>query len=170
MTPSPARPRVLLVDDNAALVENLAEVLEDAGYAVRAAGSCAGALRTAADADGFDVALVDLRLPDGDGTALAPRLKELAPEGEVVLLTGYATLESAVAAVRAGACAYLVKPCATGELLLTVEQAMRQVRLHAEKRELARRASSRFSAWSRTWRSACSTVRRSSPVAQGLTR
>jgi signal transduction histidine kinase len=58
----------------------------------------------------------------------------------VVLLTGFATLESAVAAVRAGACAYLVKPCATQELLVTVEQAMRQVRLHAEKRELARRA------------------------------
>jgi signal transduction histidine kinase len=57
-----------------------------------------------------------------------------------VLLTGFATLESAVAAVRAGACAYLVKPCATQELLVTVEQAMRQVRLHGEKRELARRA------------------------------
>ncbi len=71
---------------------------------------------------------------------LAPRLKGLNPDGEVVLLTGFATLESAVAAVRAGACAYLVKPCATQELLVTVEQAMRQVRLHVEKRELARRA------------------------------
>jgi signal transduction histidine kinase len=58
----------------------------------------------------------------------------------VVLLTGFATLESAVAAVRAGACAYLVKPCATQELLVTVEQAMRQVRLHGEKRDLSRRA------------------------------
>ena len=86
------------------------------------------------------MALVDLRLPDGDGNALAPRLKELAPEGQVVLLTGFATLESAVSAVRAGACAYLVKPCAMEDLLLTVEQAMRQVRLHAEKLELARRA------------------------------
>jgi signal transduction histidine kinase len=135
---APRRPRLLVVDDNAALAENLAEVLEGAGYAVRAAGSCAAAL--AAARDGFDVALVDLRLPDGDGTALAPRLKELAPDGEVVLLTGFATLESAVAAVRAGACAYLVKPCAPQDLLVAVEQAMRQVRLHAEKRELARRA------------------------------
>ncbi len=71
---------------------------------------------------------------------LAPRLKDENPDGEVVLLTGFATLESAVAAVRAGACAYLVKPCATQELLVTVEQAMRQVRLHREKRELSRRA------------------------------
>jgi signal transduction histidine kinase len=134
----PKKPRVLVVDDNAPLVANLVEVLEGAGYVVHGAGTCAAALPLARE--GFDVALVDLRLPDGDGSALAPQLKELQPDGEVVLLTGFATLESAVAAVRAGACAYLVKPCATQELLVTVEQAMRQVRLHAEKRELARRA------------------------------
>jgi DNA-binding response OmpR family regulator len=138
MTPAAKRPRLLVVDDNAGLAENLREILEDAGYTAHGAGSCALALEAARD--GFDVALVDLRLPDGDGTALAPQLKELSPDGEVVLLTGFATLESAVAAVRAGACAYLVKPCATQELLVTVEQAMRQVRLHHEKRELARRA------------------------------
>ena len=140
MTPAPAKePRVLVVDDNADLADSLSEVLHDAGYAVRSAGTCAEALRRAAD-EPFEVALVDLRLPDGDGTALAPRLKELAPDGQVVLLTGFATLESAVRAVRAGACAYLVKPCAMQDLLLAVEQAMRQVRLHTEKRELARRA------------------------------
>jgi signal transduction histidine kinase len=132
------RARILLVDDNRPLMENLTEILEEAGYLVHSAGSCAGALRLAAD--GFDVALVDLKLPDGDGTALAPRLKALNPSGEVVLLTGFATLESAMAAVRAGACAYLVKPCATQELLVTVEQAMRQVRLHGEKRTLAHKA------------------------------
>ena len=138
-SPQPQRkPRVLLVDDNASLVDNLTEILQDAGYAVHGYGSCRAALAGARE--GFDVALVDLRLPDGDGTALAPQLKEASPDGEVVLLTGFATLESAVAAVRAGACAYLVKPCATQELLVTVEQAMRQVRLHGEKRELSRRA------------------------------
>jgi two-component system sensor histidine kinase HydH len=138
MAPTPRRPRLLLVDDNRPLVENLSTILEEAGYAVRSAGSCAGALPLAAE--GFDVALVDLKLPDGDGSALAPRLKELSPAGEVVLLTGFATLESAVAAVRAGACAYLVKPCATQELLVTVEQAMRQVRLHGEKLALSHKA------------------------------
>jgi two-component system sensor histidine kinase HydH len=132
------KPRILVVDDNASLVENLSDILEGAGYTVRGAATCAAAVPLARE--GFDVALVDLRLPDGDGTALAPQLKEVQPDGEVVLLTGFATLESAVAAVRAGACAYLVKPCATQELLVTVEQAMRQVRLHGEKRELARRA------------------------------
>ncbi len=136
--PAQHPPRVLVVDDNAALVENLLEILQEAGYAARGFGTCAAALAGARE--GFDVALVDLRLPDGDGTTLARELKEAAPDGEVVLLTGFATLESAVAAVRAGACAYLVKPCATQDLLVTLEQAMRQVRLHGEKRELSRRA------------------------------
>jgi two-component system, NtrC family, sensor histidine kinase HydH len=132
------QPRVLVVDDNDAFLDNLQELLDEAGYRVQGATSCHEA-RERAEA-GFDVALVDLRLPDGDGTALARELKERVPESEVVLLTGFATLETAVAAVRAGACAYLMKPCAVDELLLTLEQAMRQVRLQAEKRELARRA------------------------------
>ncbi|WP_338866710.1 sensor histidine kinase [Myxococcus stipitatus] len=137
--PMPLPPaRVLVVDDNAAFLDNLDELLGDAGYAVRAASTCRAAREKARE--GFDVALVDLRLPDGDGTELAAELKAGAPDSEVVLLTGFATLETAVAAVRAGACAYLMKPCAPRELLLTLEQAMRQVRLHAEKRELARRA------------------------------
>lgn len=134
----PHPPCVLVVDDNAAFLDNLHELLGDAGYAVTGATTCRQA-REHAQA-GFDVALVDLRLPDGEGTALARELKAQAPDSEVVLLTGFATLETAVEAVRAGACAYLMKPCAPGELLLTLEQTMRQVRLHAEKRELARRA------------------------------
>jgi two-component system sensor histidine kinase HydH len=131
-------PRVLLVDDNAALVDNLRETLEDVGYAVAAAGTVAEALSAAAS--GFDVALIDLMLPDGDGAALTSRLRQDHPEAAIVVLTGNATVETAAVAVRAGAFAYLVKPAKTPDLLLTVEQALRQVRLQAEKRELARRA------------------------------
>jgi len=131
-------PRVLLVDDNAALVDNLRETLEDEGYVVATAGSVAQT--TEAAAAGFDVALVDLKLPDGDGTELTGKLRGDHPDAAIVLLTGNATLETAIAAVRAGAFAYLVKPVSTPDLLLTVEQALRQVRLQAEKRELSRRA------------------------------
>jgi signal transduction histidine kinase len=131
-------PRVLLVDDNAALVDNLRETLEDEKYSVRSAATMADALREAQG--GFDVALVDLKLPDGDGTALTERLRREHPDAAIVMLTGNATVETAVAAVRAGAFAYLVKPCSTPDLLLTLEQALRQVRLQSEKRDLARRA------------------------------
>ena len=130
-------PRVLLVDDNAALVDNLRETLEDEGYEVATAGAVTEALRAAAP--GFDVALVDLRLPDGDGTALTEQLRREHPDAAIVMLTGNATVETAASAVRAGAFAYLVKPCSTPDLLLTLEQALRQVRLKGEKRELARR-------------------------------
>jgi two-component system sensor histidine kinase HydH len=129
---------VLLVDDNAALVDNLAEVLGDVGHETRRAGSCAEA-RTQAAA-GFDLALVDLRLPDGDGIELARTLKDLAPDSEVILLTGYASTESAAAAVSAGAFAYLVKPIPPGDLLLSVDQALRKVRLTVGSRDLQRRA------------------------------
>ena len=136
--PAITPPRVLVIDDNQRMTENLQEILEDSGYVVSVAHSCAEARRQAEWP--WDVALLDLKLPDGDGTSLAVELKEANPDGEVVLLTGYGTVESAAAAVRAGACAYLLKPCATPELLLTVEQAMRQVRLKLDKRELGRRA------------------------------
>ena len=132
------RSRILVVDDNAAFLSNLEEILQDEGYEVLPAATGSAAIDKARP--GFDVALVDLRLPDGSGTTLAARLKEASPQGEIVLLTGFATMETAIAAVRAGAFAYLVKPCATPDLLLTIEQALRQVRLHSEKRDLARRA------------------------------
>jgi signal transduction histidine kinase len=129
--------RILLVDDNVDLVDNLSEILGDEGYEVLRATSCATARARATE--GFDVALVDIRLPDGDGTELAAELHRMG-NTEVVLLTGFASVESAAAAIRAGACAYLVKPCAVPELLLTVGQALRQVRLQSEREELTRRA------------------------------
>jgi signal transduction histidine kinase len=129
---------ILLVDDNEALVDNLSEVLGDVGYSVKTADGCASA-RKVADT-GFDVALVDVRLPDGDGIALARELKDRAPDSQVILLTGHASTESAANAVRAGAFAYLVKPTPPPDLLLTVEQAARQVQLVTDRRELRRRA------------------------------
>ncbi len=129
---------ILLVEDNADLVANLTEILEARGYSVRSVPTFAAALEAAKG--WVQVALLDFRLPDGDGAGLTARLRAQDPDCEIILLTGFASVESAAAAVRAGAYAYLVKPCATPEVLLTVEQAFKQVRSHSEKRELARRA------------------------------
>jgi signal transduction histidine kinase len=129
---------LLLVEDNRDYVANLREVFEDLGHQVRAVGTCAEALE---EGRGWvQVALVDLKLPDGDGTTLAVQLKEENPECEVILLTGHASLESAAEAVRAGVWAYLVKPCAVPDLVATFDKAMRHVHSQLEKRELARRA------------------------------
>src|SRR5262249_41545097 len=108
--------RLLVVDDNAAFVDNLLEILTGAGYVAVGVGSCATAVKEAAK--GFDIALVDMRLPDGVGTELATGLKQVNENAAIVMLTGFSTVEAAAAAVRAGAFAYLSKPCAVPELLL----------------------------------------------------
>src|SRR5262249_51126253 len=118
------RRTILCVDDNEAHCDNVRDSLEEEGYAVRVAGSCAEAMERARE--GVNVALVDVMLPDGDGVMFAARLRELAPDAQVIMLTGHATIESAVAAVRAGAWAYLMKPCAPPDLLVALEQAVRQ--------------------------------------------
>ena len=129
---------VLLVEDNVALIENLTEILQGQGYSVRSCSTVLEALDAAVQ--WVDVALIDFKLPDGDGTQLAARLKTDVLGCEVILLTGFASIESAAAAVRAGVYAYLIKPCATEEMLRTVGHALKQVQSHAEKRELGRRA------------------------------
>ena len=130
--------RLLIVEDNRDFVANLTEILADLGHEVRAADSCKQAL--ALGRDWVQVALVDLRLPDGDGTRLAEELKDENPDCEVVLLTGHASVESAAAAVRAGVWDYLIKPCATPDLLATLSKALRHVDAQVERRDLARRA------------------------------
>lgn len=135
MNTTPAR-RILVVDDNAAFVDNLAEILGDAGYEVTRAGTCAEAMATT---NLPSIAIVDLRLPDGNGIDLAQSLKTHHPDCEVILLTGDASTESAAKAVRAGAFAYLVKPISPPDLELTVEQARAKAVLAAERRELVER-------------------------------
>ncbi len=129
--------RVLVVDDNPGFVDNMHEILTDAGYAPVGVSSAAAARDEAAK--GFDLAIIDMKLPDDVGTELAVTLKTINPDAAVIMLTGYSTVETAAAAVRAGAFAYMSKPAATPNLLLTLEQAGRQVRLQADKHELARR-------------------------------
>ncbi len=129
---------ILIVDQNHEAVGTLRDTLMEAGNEIRVATSCAEGRSIARG--WLEVALVDLQLPDGDGTALASQLKEDTPDCEVVLMTGNGSLESAVAAVRAGVWAYLMKPCATEDLLSTLDKAVRHVKALEEKRDLMHRA------------------------------
>ncbi len=129
---------ILIVEDNADYVDDLKDIVEKLGHVVRVART----LKEAAEAarGWVQVALIDVKLPDGDGVELAERLKEENPDCEAVLLTGHASVESAAKAVRADVWAYLVKPVAALELLSTLEKAVRQVQAHEERREAVRRA------------------------------
>jgi len=119
--------RILIVEDNEELAENLAEIFENEGHEVRHVGSGAAALEVPADS--FDLALLDVRLPDVLGTALLPQLKEKAPFAEVIVTTGNADLQSAIEAVRGGAFSYLTKPVGVEELILNAGRALERVHL-----------------------------------------
>jgi two-component system, NtrC family, sensor histidine kinase HydH len=130
--------KILIVEDNLELRENLADVLEVAGYEV---ATCALAINAVPSADELlDVALVDVKLPDGSGYEVARALKNARPLCEVILLTGYASAESAGEAVQAGAWAWVSKPFSTPDLLQRIEQAMRHVAAKRDKDEALQRA------------------------------
>ena len=123
---------VLVVDDDNALLRTVADILELNGYTARTADTGSGGLAVAAEAAPA-VALVDLRLPDMNGLDVAARLHSLSDLTQVVVLTGNASLESAVAAMRERSIDYLVKPVNVEHLLKVVEFAgERWQRLHAE--------------------------------------
>ena len=131
---------VLIVDDNADLVSTLKAVLEapSARFDVVTASNGAEALQIAAK-QGFDVAIVDVKLPDASGVDLIQPLRERAPLSEVVLITGFASVDAAIAALRSGAFAFVLKSFRPEELISTVEQAITKVQLKREREELERR-------------------------------
>ena len=130
---------ILLVDDHDDLVENLTEILEEEGARVTRAARASEAVERARA--GFDVALVDIRLPDATGLSLLPQLKQSGDGyGEVLLITGNASLDDAIAAVAQDAYAYVLKPFDPADLLATVGRALEKVRLQRGSREFERRA------------------------------
>ena len=121
---------VLIVDDDTALRDNLADILRDEGYNPVTAGTCAKALQIARQ-DRPGAALLDLKLPDGAGTTLLADLKKLDPDCICTIVTAYADLDSAVAALEKGAFQYLQKPVRPLELLNLLEKIFDLIELRA---------------------------------------
>jgi DNA-binding NtrC family response regulator len=126
--------RLLIVDDDVDLRQNLARRFQRQGNNVAEAGTVAEA-NACAERRPFDVALVDLNLPDGSGIDVVTRLKELQPESEVLMLTAHASIETAIEAVKRGAYHYLTKPYNLPELDLQIEKAYEKVRLARRERQ-----------------------------------
>lgn len=130
------RQSVLIVDDDASLAENVAEIVAGAlPVDVEVVGRLAQA-RARVQSQRFDLVLGDVRLPDGEGTDLVETLRARWPNAEMVLITGDATVDSAMAAVRGGAFAYVLKPVAPPELLEIARRALAQVALANERQRL----------------------------------
>lgn len=129
---------ILIVDDNVELVENMMEILEGLeGPQVRChATSSAAEARAFCQSHDVALALVDVYLPDDNGTKLLTELKGHAEHAQVIVITGDASLETAIAAVDGGAFSYVVKPFDPKQLIEKVSLALRQHALLCERKEL----------------------------------
>jgi PAS domain S-box-containing protein len=127
---------ILVVDDNRDLAENMREILEETGASVVVAHDARASFDLIAERV-IDLALIDVNLPQGSGIDVVRALKERSPDAEAVLVTGDATIDSAIEAVRHGVFAYVQKPFDPNGLIGIAERALAQVSLRRERAELA---------------------------------
>ncbi len=127
--------RLLIVDDERIALRNLEHVLAKEGYDIVATQSGRHALELV-DTQPFDLVLTDLKMDKVDGMQLLQHCKARYPDLEVIMITGYATLESAVEAMKIGAFHYISKPFRLEEVRQTVSEALEKVRLKRENRAL----------------------------------
>ena len=131
------KPRILIVDDDPGTLRSLSHGLALEGYQALTAGSASEALAKLQH-EPVDAVLSDVVMPDVDGLELLKSLGERAPGLPVILMSGQATLETAVAATRLGAIDFVEKPVGLERLSLTLKNALRLDRLERENRELLR--------------------------------
>ncbi len=136
--------RILIVEDEQTLKESLCRVFEREGYEVAAVASAEAALELFEHST-FDLVLTDIILPGISGIELVRRIREAAPDQAAVVMTAYASLETAVETLRAGAYDYIVKPIIHEEIKQTVRNALRLRTLQLENDMLKKEASEQFS-------------------------
>lgn len=136
--------KILVVDDEPAVVNGLRLVLAESGYQVKTAASGQEGLK-AFESENFDLVIVDLQLPDIEGIQVLRRIKEMSPGTEVIIITGYGSVAKAVEATKAGAFYFVEKPFEADELLVLVEKALERRALVAESEGLRRKLRDRDS-------------------------
>ena len=114
---------VLIVEDEKVLRESLAELLGEEGHEVIQAPDGKAAYELILQRS-VDLVLSDIRMPEMDGLTLLGHLQKVAPQTPVIMITAFGTVESAVAAMRAGAYDYLLKPVQFDDVLLKVQRAL----------------------------------------------
>ena len=126
-------PKILVVEDEESVVVTIKAILQLDGYDVTTATKFGDAERLVRERT-FDLVLTDLRLDDGDGIEILRTIQQRSPDTVTIMLTGYASLESAIQSLRAGAYDYLVKPSEVEELRNTVTRGVERRRLGLELR------------------------------------
>jgi DNA-binding NtrC family response regulator len=123
--------RILVIDDEESVRKSLAFILEDEGYMVDVAENGQEAIRKS-KANLYNLALVDIRLPDMDGISLLPQMREIVPKMVKIVVTGYPSLDNSMGAVNNGANGYIIKPYSVENLLHTIREHL-QKQQEAEK-------------------------------------
>ena len=126
---------IMVVEDEIGTRITLCGILEDTGYRVIGLEKGADALEIIRTSP-FDVVITDIRLPDVDGIEILELAKEINPEVAVIMMTGYASVETAIDAVNQGAYAYFVKPVNPDEIKTTIANALKHQRLSLENKKL----------------------------------
>jgi len=132
---------ILLVEDERLLRESLTQLLTDEGFQVVQAENGAKG-QEAALSRPFDIVLTDIRMPVMDGMALLGHLQQLCPQTPVIVITGFGTVESAVAAMRAGAADYVLKPVQFEDVLMRVRRALEVGEMRRDHRMMAEQLAS----------------------------
>jgi signal transduction histidine kinase len=131
---TPQTYRVLVVEDDADTRANLADILELDGFEVLTAGTAAEALARS-DWDQIAIALLDRKLPDGNALDLLPRIRQLAPQITIMVVTAMLDLEGAITALRSGAADYILKPINPDALRASVVRVTDRLRMETKLRE-----------------------------------
>jgi DNA-binding NtrC family response regulator len=120
--------RILIVDDDPLVPRTLRILLRKQGHEVESAASAEEAFK-ALEATPAEVVISDINMPGADGFEVLKRVKSRLPQSEVILVTGYGTIENAVRGMREGAFDYVTKPVLDDEMVMVVERALEAVRL-----------------------------------------
>ncbi len=126
---------ILIIDDDLSAQKSLSLIFRKRGYETHAVGTGREALDAARERP-FNAVLLDIKLPDVQGTDLIEPLKELQPDVEIIVATGFATLDTSMAALNRGAVGYITKPLSMGELLARLDEVLEKQRLMWQNRQL----------------------------------
>ena len=132
------KPFILLVDDETSFIETMSKRLQKREFTVMTAASGQEALEVMRANRHLDVVVLDVKMPGMDGIETLQEIKKAFPLTEVIMLTGHATIESAIDGMKTGAFDYLMKPCDIDQLVAKVMEAGRRKQEHAQRMEQAR--------------------------------
>jgi len=133
-------PKILVIDDDKSIRKIFRINLEEEGYIIDLAESGKEALRKVED-QRYNLALIDIKLDDMDGTDLLESFQEKAPQMKKIIVTGFPSLQNAIQALNRGADAYILKPVKIDQLLKIIEE---QLRKQQEEKEFSEEKMSRF--------------------------